>query len=297
MPPAFTSLSNWFSDLDIANTDLDLYSKEILEKYDLIVCDPQDKRNTIRQILKDEPQLSKKTLWISCTSLPQEYEAHTSQPDIKPVNFNLHIQANRPLRCKVEKGPSLVQFAHQYCRNFFNIESAKFIPELTPPDNLQHRKHKNRILIFPTTNRDKKNYSTEGFNKLAKKLAKLGHHIEIAVTPEEADEFKLLYPEFNVIFFENLEGMFSYIYESGFVISNDSGSGHVASLLGISTVTIYKKYDEFEWRPGWKESFIARPRIRLKVAGKRIWKPFISHAKIIDHIKRNIHAEQETSIV
>jgi ADP-heptose:LPS heptosyltransferase len=144
-------------------------------------------------------------------------------------------------------------------------------------------------LIFPTTNRKVKDYTTRGFLAIAKGLRARGLHPEIIVAPNERAALgKIFSPNgYSVKSFETLEQLARHIYESGAVLSNDSGGGHFASLLDIPSVVIHKKYNNFEWRPGWKKPLIARPKVRLKLLGKRIWKPFISHAEIINFIVNN----------
>ena len=71
-------------------------------------------------------------------------------------------------------------------------------------------------------------------------------------------------------------------YESGAVIANDSGNGHLASFLGVPVVTIYRKRNpKFHWRPDWASATVVCPRLTLPGFRGDIWKPFVGVSDVI----------------
>lgn len=77
--------------------------------------------------------------------------------------------------------------------------------------------------------------------------------------------------------FESVKSFAEYIYESAFLIANDSGSGHLASALGIPVLTIVTspRKSMFRWRPGWGINKVIAPWFTFSLSGKRYWKQFL----------------------
>ena len=83
--------------------------------------------------------------------------------------------------------------------------------------------------------------------------------------------------------FPTLDDLASFIYESGFLIGNDSGTGHLASALEIPTLTIIQTTSKkgFRWRPGWTNGIVIKPFFKLKLKNKTYWQCFISTKKVL----------------
>ncbi len=140
---------------------------------------------------------------------------------------------------------------------------------LKAPSHLVHRKHSNRVALQTTTAVPARNWPLAKFEKLASWLKTEGFD-------------PVLVP-----LFPTLEELFSFIYESGYFIGNDSGPGHVASLLQIPHLIIGRSYRHMLfWRPGWLPGEIVVPsrwipnwkgwRMREKY-----WKHFIPVNQVI----------------
>src|SRR5262249_8522296 len=77
----------------------------------------------------------------------------------------------------------------------------------------------------------------------------------------------------------DLDAVTRYIYESSWFIGNDSGLGHLASNLGIKTVTLGMRFRVMQrWRPAWVEGLVLIPPKWLitRPLKERFWKYFIS---------------------
>ncbi|MCB1106904.1 MAG: glycosyltransferase family 9 protein [Chlamydiia bacterium] len=121
--------------------------------------------------------------------------------------------------------------------------------DLTIP-NGKHQKHPKRVVIHPTSNDPKRNWKKEQFLALAQKLKEKGFVPTFCVSPSERGEWEGL--GIDLPQFESLKEVASFIYESGYFIGNDSGLGHLASNLGIKTLTISGNPKRVRlWRPDW----------------------------------------------
>lgn len=82
--------------------------------------------------------------------------------------------------------------------------------------------------------------------------------------------------------FQDIGELAGYIYESGALIANDSGNGHLASFLNIPVVTLYRKRNPlFHWRPDWRPAKIVCLILTIRWRGSEIWRPFITVAAVI----------------
>jgi hypothetical protein len=88
--------------------------------------------------------------------------------------------------------------------------------------------------------------------------------------------------------FSGLSELAAFVCESGYMIGNDSGIGHLASCLGLPTVTICRNEQSVRfWRPAWAPGRIITPSKWIpNVKGLRLrdkhWKKWISVNKVFD---------------
>ena len=132
---------------------------------------------------------------------------------------------------------------------------------LTPPPFLCHRKEKNRVLIHPTSSQKHKNWLASKFLSIATMLKEENYEVVFTVSPHEQNEWKhLVQDRFELPYFSTLSDLAEYIYESGYMIGNDSLMGHLASNLNIPTLIISNNGKRMKlWRPGWLKGEILTP--------------------------------------
>jgi heptosyltransferase-3 len=101
------------------------------------------------------------------------------------------------------------------------------------------------------------------------------------LSPKERAEWAPRFEaEFAVPQFANAQELAAYLYESGYVIGNDSGVGHLASALGVPVLTIYRKRrDGFCWRPGWGDNEVVRPWLSLGMV-RNAWTYFLGVRRV-----------------
>ncbi|PWU13824.1 MAG: hypothetical protein C5B45_05520 [Chlamydiae bacterium] len=128
-----------------------------------------------------------------------------------------------------------------------NKENGIHIPKGT------HRRFPKRIVIHPTSNDPKRNWFSSQFLSLACRLQNEGYSVSFSVSPSERTHWLHVEKQgFQFPSFSDLSELSAYLYESGFFIGNDSGIGHLASNLGIPTLTISGNPKRVRlWRPDW----------------------------------------------
>lgn len=156
-------------------------------------------------------------------------------------------------------------------------------------DKAEHKKYKNRVIIHPSSAKKSKNWSEKKYLELALLLKNKGYEPAIVVSEKERQYF-LQFEENKILLksFNNLKDLTLFVYESSYMIGNDSGIGHLSSMLDIPTISIFRNYRSARlWRPGWCKNIIIFPnRLIPNLSIYRLrdkhWKKFISSKKIFN---------------
>ena len=158
----------------------------------------------------------------------------------------------------------------------------------SPSLDLISRKYRQRVIIHPTSARPTRNWEKEKFVKLALHLKKGGYEPVFIPGKENLEEWqdvKALGLE--VAVFPSLNDLATFIYESGFLIGNDSGLGHLASALGVPTLTLCRRRALADlWAPSFSPRVVITPSSLIpNIRGLRLrdvyWKKFISVGKVL----------------
>jgi heptosyltransferase III len=181
--------------------------------------------------------------------------------------------------------------------NFLDICHTEFkLPEITKynglvvPKDTHYIKHANRVILHPTSTCATKNWPQKKFIQLALKLTRANFTPAFIVGPAERESWEhiikqgLALPEF-----ANLSATAKYIYESGFMIGNDSGIGHLASNLGIPTLSLFaRKSIAGLWRPNWSPGLTVTSTIKLPSAKlqQKYWKNLLTVRKVMSHFTK-----------
>lgn len=169
---------------------------------------------------------------------------------------------------------------------------------IIPPDTLSHRKHLHRVVIHPTSSKKEDMWKKEKFLQVAELLKARDFEVVFSVSPIERPEW-LDVEElgYELPYFPKLDALAAYIYESGYVIGNDSVVGHLASNLQIPTIVVSDCYKRMRlWRPGWlKGSVITPSRCIPNFKGSRLrekyWKELITPRRILSSFRRILHRD------
>lgn len=156
------------------------------------------------------------------------------------------------------------------------------------PSHLKYKRYSKRVLIHPTSTTPFRTWNMQKFIKVAHLLTQRGYNVSFCVSPQERSSWiSLVKAPFLLPTFPTLGELAAYIYESAFLIGNESGTGHLASNLHIPTLILGSCSKQLAlWRPGWFAGKILTPyrfipnlkKFRLR---KKKWQTFISPKRVI----------------
>ncbi|WP_457979657.1 ADP-heptose--LPS heptosyltransferase [Ectopseudomonas composti] len=178
-------------------------------------------------------------------------------------------------------GKTMVQWIDLYAEEVLGLDTSLPVTGLQDLPAVAEDADR-RVAIFPTTPHASKNFSSSGFRRLARCLTARGWLVEFVGIPAEQQKLKAEYPGCTVRTFTDLKGLVDFLSNCAVVISNDSGGGHLGSLLGLRTFTITRRRGDFTWRPGFNElNRVINPILSFKWMGRTVWRPFIPLRRIV----------------
>jgi hypothetical protein len=180
---------------------------------------------------------------------------------------------------------SFVENLYTFCKDMLKFTVVTKANGIVIPNHVQPRRFTKRIILHPTSSRAGKNWMNEKYLKLATELQLRGFDPSFILTQEERRGWDM--GDFDApLFSEQLE-LAAFICESGYMIGNDSGIGHLASCLGLPTVTICRSEQSGRfWRPSWAPGKIVTPSKWIpNFKGARLrdqyWKKWISVRRVL----------------
>ena len=198
----------------------------------------------------------------------------------------LRLAAVSGLKIVRDKKLSMVEALTLFCREQLKFENAVSDTGLIVPNRgLVNRKFVKRIIIHPLSISEygQKNWQSKKYIKLAKMLKKNDWNPVFILSLKEKSLFPIFENSgFAVPEFKTILELAAFVFESGWMIGNDSGIGHLASNFHIPTVTITKKYKNYRWRPCWFHGIMVTSSCRIKIINKYFWKYFISVRKVFN---------------
>jgi ADP-heptose:LPS heptosyltransferase len=175
---------------------------------------------------------------------------------------------------------SIVENIYNFCENILKLKKLSKKNGIRCPYDLDFRKNKKTVVIHPTSAKRGRSWPKENFLKLALRLKKGGFSPVFIMSEQEKKGW--VSEGIDVRGFSSFDDLAKVIFESGFFIGNDSGIGHLASSLGICTLSISRsKRTTTLWRPGFSKGRVVCPSNLIpNISGFRLrdkkWKSFIS---------------------
>ncbi len=186
---------------------------------------------------------------------------------------HLSITFIHPKHSKLEKPGDIVFYKkYPFVTNLINLGLLMF-PHITLPstkllsrfDPATLRSNKKLIGIHPTSKDPFRNWPAQKYIELKNRLQSLGFSPYFIIEKKEHPlwkQYKLNpdeLPEFN-----SLHDIANMLHQSNYFIGNDSGIGHIASMVGLPTLTISNSYKRVRmWRPDFTTNLIITPRLPL----------------------------------
>lgn len=183
----------------------------------------------------------------------------------------------------IDPSLSVVENLRLFCQKMLRLTKLTKSNGFIPPPHLSHRQYAHRIVMHPTSSRPTRNWPKEKFVKLALHLKQQGY--EICFVPGSSEEKQwqdVVDLGLNLSFFSTLDELGQFIYESGFLIGNDSGLAHLASSLDIPTLIFARRKTLANlWAPSFSTGLAITPspwilNIRGLRLRDRYWKQLIS---------------------
>lgn len=281
-------MRHWLPDMKIKPYPDPQQFEAELEQYDLvIVSPPQFFRNRM------DEQLTRKARekWLLiCQKCPPTWSFDHTERLSRTLDRETFAQieglanCSGSIRYRQFTDESAVEMTLQYMLEKMHLPHVRKNVPLSPPRDLVHRRCPRRIIISPdSAGPENKNWTSRSFIRLAHELQARGYSPEIVVAPKHhASWVDMKGNAFPTPCFQDIDHLSSHLYESGAVIANDSGNGHLASFLGVPVVTIYRKRNPlFHWRPDWGPGIVVCPRLTIPWVNGAIWKPFVPMSQVI----------------
>lgn len=140
-----------------------------------------------------------------------------------------------------------------YCLHQWGWASADIGNGACAPPGLHYRRYRQRVVIHPESSWTGTRWLACRFVRLAHRLRARGYDVHFVIAPHERERWAGLDAHgIPAPRFENLDLLARWIHESGWFIGNDSGIGHLASSVGIPTVTLFRRRGVAQrWRHAW----------------------------------------------
>ncbi len=179
-----------------------------------------------------------------------------------------------------------------FCQNILGFSNPLLHSGLTPPLDLGHRSHPSRVVVHSTSGKEERNWPKEKFVKLALHIQQRGYEVVFLSGAQDDDFWRQL--GFGVAASPTLDSLAAFLYESGYLIGNDSGPGHLASALAVPTLTLFPRAQAARmWRPSFTRGVVVAPsRWIPNIEGLRLrdrhWKRWVTVAQAFKGFERLI---------
>jgi len=241
--PALIQLQSWFPKHRFASAPSLEQFPGFFSSYDLVIAE-NDNSQKIRTLI--ELRAQKKVEYLSI--FYPSYELHKHAP-LDPLDqvFNSDL----PMASNIAEAS----------KNLLLLSYGSKENALLPPEELHHRRFIKQVVIHPTSSTASKNWSRDKFFSLAKQLHKRGYSPLFAVSKTERGAWLDAEAKgFILPLFDSLDQLARCVFESGFMIGNDSLVGHLASNLLVPTLIIADNVKRMNlWRPDWLPGRVVTP--------------------------------------
>lgn len=258
---AIGGMQNWFPHLEVRPypTMNDLAS--ILNAYDRFFVVHNDTDEFVKKLVEEGKR-----------RFPDRINVIYLYPSKNIVNEPYYTD------CLVDPALPVAENMRLFCERVLHLPKITRSNGFIPPAGLVSRKFPKRLVIHPTSAKETRNWPKEKFIGLSEELKKEGFEPVFLSGTKEGWE------HVEVALFPTLDGLARFIYESGFLIGNDSGLGHLASALGVPTLTVCRRKTWAKmWAPSFHKGMVITPSSWIpNISGFRLrdrhWKKFISIA-------------------
>lgn len=260
------SMQNWFPHLPVQRYPGVEDLSRILSIYDWFFV-----------VWNDSSEFVKKLIEEGKRRFPERMKVIYLYPSPNIVNEPYYADCLTDWQAPVAENMRII------CREVMHLPKMNQSNGFIAPEGLQFRKFPKRIVFHPTSGSPNRNWPKEHFVKLALHLKSEGYAPVFVPGKADLENFQdVLELGIGLEDFASLDLLARFIYESGYLIGNDSGLGHLASALGIETLTFCRRKALADlWAPSFSRGIVLTPsRFIPNIRGLRIrdrfWRNFIS---------------------
>ncbi|ALM84781.1 glycosyltransferase family 9 protein [Bordetella sp. N] len=220
------------------------------------------------------------------------YDCAVQMHDAWPYALHPHTSAYFYYDCHVVitgRGFVKLEQIRDFCQNDIGLTGASLENGLRVPAGLVSRKHDKRVVIHPTSTSEQRCWARRHFVELALRLQREGYEPHFVLAPGERAGWECLAEHgLALLRASRLADVAAFIHESGWFIGNESGIGHLASNVGVPTLTVTGRPTRTRaWRPAWTRSRIVYP---LYIVGGRwrdlYWREWLLPGHVLHEFKR-----------
>ena len=179
----------------------------------------------------------------------------------------------------------MIEIQLDVCREIFGITDVSDYNGIVLPAYADSEIARNRVVIHPTASELEKQWLPLRFLRLATLLRDRGHAVCFVVAPDEREAWSWVEPKgFTLVTLASLSQLASWLVPAGLLIGNDSGIAHLASNVGVPTISLAKRRRiALRWKPGWAPSLALTPLSIVPGARPReaLWKYLLPVSKVM----------------
>jgi len=258
---AIGSMQNWFPHLPVQPYPPLEALPRILNSYDFFFVVQNDTDPFVLQLIQEGKR-----------RFPDRLKVIYLYPSKGIVNEPYYTD------CLTDPTASIADNMRHLCEKILHLPKLTRSNGFIPPDGLHFKKYPKRVVIHPTSSRLSRNWPKEKFIEMADDLKAKGYEpVFVPGTKEGWDNIG-----HEIALFPNLDLLTRFLYESGYFVGNDSGLGHMASAIGIPTLTFCRRRALANmWAPSFHKGVVVTPspwipNIRGFRLRDRYWQTFIS---------------------
>lgn len=259
-------LQHWFPHLPVTPYPSMEELPKILQMYDLYFVVTNDSSDFVKELIREGKR-----------RFPDRLKVIYLYPSPNIINEPYYSD------CLTNPAASIAENMRIICEKVMHLPKTTRGAGFIAPQGLSFRKYTNRIVVHPTSSRPNRNWPKEKFVKLALHLKEEGFRPVFVPGPQEFQQWTdLLSKGLEVVDFATLSDLATFIYESGYLIGNDSGLGHLASVMGLKTMTFCRRRALAKmWAPSFQEGVVITPSSLIpNIRGFRLrdrhWQKFVT---------------------
>ncbi|HVV69874.1 MAG TPA: glycosyltransferase family 9 protein [Gammaproteobacteria bacterium] len=243
------ALRSWFPDADIQPWPQIEVSREILKSFDLL-------------------------LYV--------YHYNDKKLHAKEWHPNIVFLNDYPV---YHRAISMADIQIAICKELFSLSEVQHNNGMLRHPDAKFRSKPRQVAIHPTGASPDKHWLPKKFVALAEQLQTRGFDPIFLVSPKEKELTSwVLDHGLKRIEPTSIDVVAQHIYESGWFIGSDSGLGHLASSLGIPTITLMARHSICRrWRPSFAPNKVLLPPFPMlfKSWKAKYWKHFVSVQSVL----------------